>query len=120
MKLKSFAMIAMTGLLASAYIAPVMADTTTEQATPAMPTDGGQTDTQKMTTPDSGQTMQTPSDMTTPSDNSMATPNTTPTQNDAGAGAGTDTNIGNDNDSANSNSNNSDATPDTATGDDDY
>jgi len=92
MNMKSFAMLAMSGLLVTsfAYIAPAMAD------------DAG----------NNGQSMQQP----TPSDNGMQDQNGG-SQNGSSANQGSDNTMNNDSGSSNSVDQGS---PDTATGDDDY
>ncbi len=89
MKMKSFAMLVLSGIVfaaSCAYIAPAMADDM----------NGGQS--------------QMLADQTSPSDSNM--------QNGGGS-QGNDNNMGNDS-TNNTNNSNDQASPDTATGDDDY
>lgn len=95
MNIKSFAMLAMSGLLAAscAYIAPAMADDTS--------------------TPSSGQSMQAPADNSAQSGNGMQ-------NNGSSQGDMNSNNNGGSNSSGSSSSSSDEGSPDTATGDDDY
>lgn len=96
MKMKSFAMLAMSGLLTAsiAYVAPAMADDLTN----------------------SGQSMQAPSDNSTQNQNNAGSAPSDNMNNNTGTSP--NDNMNNNN---NGSSNSSDqGSPDTATGDDDY
>ena len=93
MKIKSFAMLAMSGLVAAsfAYIAPAMADDSSNM--------GGTTD----------QSTQAAPSQSTPSDNNMQNQNNSGSSSDMNSGSSSSSSTGSD-----------EASPDTATGDDDY
>lgn len=97
MKLKSLAMLAVSGVLIASisYVAPAMADDTVNNY---------------------GSTMQTPSDnMPNPGNNMMSNSGNNMSSNNALSGSPSDMGMGNSNPS-----NMDEGTPDTATGDDDY